>query len=78
MATLPGKSKLASAGTSAANTFPRHTTVIKEGHLHKRRRGKKATNLKGLKFQKRYCVLSSHSLEYYEFKKVTIIMLHDI
>ncbi len=71
MATLPGKSRLASAGTSAANTFPRLAViVIKEGHLYKRRRGKNATNLKGLKFQKRYCVLSPDSLEYYESEKV--------
>ncbi len=73
MATLPGKSRLASTSTTAASTFPRVAiTVIKEGHLYKRPRGRNATNLRGLKFQKRYCVLSSHSLEYYESKKVTI------
>ncbi len=73
MATSLSKSRLANISTSAANTFPRAITVIKEGDLYKRQRGRNATNLKGLRFQKRYCVLSPDSLEYYESNEVTVM-----
>lgn len=44
----------------------RTLTVYKEGLLYKRQRGLHKSNTKALKFQERFCRLTSTSLDYYD------------
>ena len=44
--------------------------VYKEGILEKRQRGRNHPNTDNLKFQKRYCELTSGGFNYYKDKKV--------
>ncbi len=45
--------------------------LMKEGFLSKRQRGRRTTDLKGLKFQQRFCTLGFNVLKYYSKEKVS-------
>ena len=65
-------------GARNPHTFPsRNThTFLKEGVLYKRQRGRKSHDLRGLKFQQRYCVLAPSMFAYYSSKRVSRLLIH--